>query len=395
MSNFFFFALFFFEHDIIILKVDDLMIEFRKVSKAYKNNMVLKDISFNIEKGKFTVLIGESGCGKTTLLKMINKLIVPTKGDIFIDGEDIKEIDDIKLRRSMGYVIQQTGLFPHMTVRENITIIPRILKVDENKINKDSLEMMSMIGLDDSLLDRYPSELSGGQQQRIGIARAFITNPNIILMDEPFSALDPMSRVALQDELLKLQEKLHKTIVFVTHDMDEAIKLADKIAIFDNGELVQYDVPENILKHPANDFVKNFVGKKRIWTSPKYIKVEDIMIDKPVTCFPNYTVFYCLNKMKMMKVDSLMVVDDKKNFLGVLYAESVTDKEAMNKEASEYMLKDIPIVKKGDSISTLAKLVTESRLSNIPVLDDDNHLCGLITRSSLIMALSQQFLEEE
>ena len=395
MSNFFFFALFFFEHDIIILKVDDLMIEFRKVSKAYKNNMVLKDISFNIEKGKFTVLIGESGCGKTTLLKMINKLIVPTKGDIFIDGKDIKEIDDIKLRRSMGYVIQQTGLFPHMTVRENITIIPKILKVDENKINKDSLEMMSMIGLDDSLLDRYPSELSGGQQQRIGIARAFITNPNIILMDEPFSALDPMSRVALQDELLKLQEKLHKTIVFVTHDMDEAIKLADKIAIFDNGELVQYDVPENILKHPANDFVKNFVGKKRIWTSPKYIKVEDIMIDKPVTCFPNYTVFYCLNKMKMMKVDSLMVVDDKKNFLGVLYAESVTDKEAMNKEASEYMLKDIPIVKKGDSISTLAKLVTESRLSNIPVLDDDNHLCGLITRSSLIMALSQQFLEEE
>ena len=149
------------------------------------------------------------------------------------------------------------------------------------------------------------------------------------------------------------------------------------------------------LKHPANDFVKNFVGKKRIWTSPKYIKVEDIMIDKPVTCFPNYTVFYCLNKMKMMKVDSLMVVDDKKNFLGVLYAESVTDKEAMNKEASEYMLKDIPIVKKGDSISTLAKLVTESRLSNIPVLDEENHLCGLITRSSLIMALSQQFLEEE
>ena len=371
------------------------MIEFRKVSKAYKNNMILKDISFNIEKGKFTVLIGESGCGKTTLLKMINKLIVPTKGNIFIDGKDIKEIDDNKLRRSMGYVIQQTGLFPHMTVRENITIIPKILKVDENKINKDSLEMMNMIGLDESLLDRYPSELSGGQQQRIGIARAFITNPNIILMDEPFSALDPMSRVALQDELLKLQEKLHKTIVFVTHDMDEAIKLADKIAIFDNGELVQYDVPENILKHPANDFVKNFVGKKRIWTSPKYIKVEDIMIDKPVTCFPNYTVFYCLNKMKMMKVDSLMVVDDKKNFLGVLYAESVTDKEAMNKEASEYMLKDIPTVKKGDSISTLAKLVTESRLSNIPVLDEENHLCGLITRSSLIMALSQQFLEEE
>ena len=378
-----------------MLKVDDWMIEFKKVSKAYKNNTVLKDISFQIETGKFTVLIGESGCGKTTLLKMINKLIVPTKGDIFIDGKNIKEIDDIKLRRGMGYVIQQTGLFPHMTVRENITIIPKILKTDENKINEETLKMMDMIGLDESLLDRYPSELSGGQQQRIGIARAFITNPEIILMDEPFSALDPMSRVSLQDEILKLQEKLHKTIVFVTHDMDEAIKLADKIAIFDNGELVQYDVPENILKHPANDFVKNFVGKKRIWTSPKYIKASDIMIDKPVTSSPNYTVFYCLNKMKMMKVDSLMIIDEDNKFLGVLYAESVTDKEALNKMASDYMLKDIPIVRKDDSISTLAKLVTESRLLNIPVLDDENHLCGLITRSSLITALSQQFLEEE
>ena len=371
------------------------MIEIKKISKAYKNNVVLKEISFKIETGKFTVLIGESGCGKTTLLKMINKLITPTKGDIFIDGKNIKDIDEIKLRREMGYVIQQTGLFPHMTVRENITIIPKILKEDENKIKEDTLKMMDMIGLDDSLLDRYPSELSGGQQQRIGIARAFITNPDIILMDEPFSALDPMSRVALQEELLKLQDKLHKTIVFVTHDMDEAIKLADKIAIFDNGELVQYDIPENILKHPANDFVKNFVGKKRIWTSPKYIKVEDIMIDKPVTGFPNYSIFYCLNKMKMMKVDSLIVVDENKKFLGVLYAESVTDKEAMNKEAREYMLKDIPTVKREDSITTLAKLVTESRLSNIPVLDDDNNLCGLITRSSLVMALSQQFLEEE
>ena len=371
------------------------MIEIKKVSKTYKNNSVLEDISFKIETGKFTVLIGESGCGKTTLLKMINKLISPSKGDIFIDGKNIKDTDDIKLRRSMGYVIQQTGLFPHMTVRENITIIPKVLKFTENKIKEDTLKMMDMIGLDEELLDRYPSELSGGQQQRIGIARAFITNPDIILMDEPFSALDPMSRVTLQDELLKLQEKLHKTIVFVTHDMDEAIKMADKIAIFDNGKLVQYDVPENILKHPANDFVKNFVGKKRIWTSPKYIKVEDIMIDKPVTCLPQYSIFYCLNKMKMMKVDSLMVVGDNNKFLGVLYAESVTDKSDLNKTANEYMLNDIPTVKKEDSITTLAKLVTESRLSNIPVLDEENRLCGLITRSSLIMALSQQFLEEE
>ena len=271
------------------------MITFENISKSYKNTTVLKNISFTIKDGEFVCLIGESGCGKTTTLKMINQLIEPTSGKITINNQDIKKIDEIKLRRKMGYVIQQTGLFSHMSIRDNIEIIAKIEKVPEKNRKERVKEMMRMVDLDESLLDRYPNELSGGQLQRIGIARAFMIDPKIILMDEPFSALDPMSRTALQDELLKLQRKFHKTIVFVTHDMDEAIKLADKIAIMEKGHLVQYDTPENILKHPANDFVKHFVGNKRIWNSPEYIKVRDIMITHPITCKEEDSKFYCIN----------------------------------------------------------------------------------------------------
>ena len=370
------------------------MIEFTNVSKYYKSHKILDNISITIEDGKLITLIGESGCGKTTTLKMINKLISPSSGTIKIDGQDIKNIDEIKLRRQMGYVIQQTGLFPHLTIRENIQIIAKVLKQDKKHIEEKTKEVMQMVDLNEELLDRYPSELSGGQGQRVGIARAFMTDPKIILMDEPFSALDPMSRTSLQDELLKLQNRLKKTIVFVTHDMDEAIKLSDKIAIMENGKIVQYDTPEMILKHPANDFVKNFIGKKRIWASPNLIKVKDIMIEHPVTCLAKYSLFYCLNKMKMYKVDSLIIIDEDKNFKGVLYAETLTGK-LKNKTAADYMITDVITVNENSSIIDLAKIVQDNRLLTIPVVNDNNKLCGIITRSSLITTLNSQFLEEE
>lgn len=371
------------------------MIEFKDVSKSYKNVNVLKDISFKIEEGDLVCLIGESGCGKTTTLKMINKLITPTTGEITINKQNIKNINDIKLRRKMGYVIQQTGLFSHMTIKENIEIIAKIEKMSEEKRQKRVKEMMEMVDLDEKLLDRYPSELSGGQLQRIGIARAFMTNPKIILMDEPFSALDPMSRTALQDELLKIQRKFHKTIVFVTHDMDEAIKLADKIAIMDQGKLVQYDTPENILKHPANEFVKEFVGHKRIWNSPEFIKVKDIMITRPITCKEEDSKFYCINKMRMNKVDSLMVVDEDKELIGILYAESLTLKKHKTKSIKDIIEKDIISVKENDTIVDLANIIKNTKSATIPVVDRKNHLTGLITRSSLVTVLSQQFVEED
>ena len=192
---------------------------------------------------------------------MINKLIIPTSGKIYIDGEDISQKDTIKLRRNIGYVIQQTGLFPHMTVKENIELIAKIENIDKNKMNMRTRELMKMINLDyEKFSERYPLELSGGQQQRVGVARAFALDPAIILMDEPFSAVDPISRRQLQDELVAIQKKLEKTIVFVTHDIQEAVKIADKICLLNNGEIMQYDTPENIIKNPKNDFVRKFVN---------------------------------------------------------------------------------------------------------------------------------------
>lgn len=372
------------------------MIKFEKVSKSYKDKKVLQNVSFEIEAGTITSIIGESGCGKTTTLKMINRLIEPTQGKITIKNQDIKKTNPIKLRRKIGYVIQQTGLFPHMTVRENIELISKLEKKNPKKIKERTLEMMEMVALNpDEFLDRYPSELSGGQQQRIGIARAFATDPEIILMDEPFSALDPMTRVSLQDELIRLQDKFHKTIVFVTHDMDEAIKISDKIAIMEQGNLIQYDTPEMILKHPANEFVKNFVGKKRIWTSPSLIKVEDIMIENPITGKESFSIFYCLNKMKMARVDSLMIVDDEQHLKGILYASSLSNANFSERKAGEFIENDFIAAKMGDSIVDLLKIVDSNNVSTIPVLDDGGVLKGLITRSSLITSLSQQFLEEE
>ena len=370
------------------------MIRFEHVSKRFKEAAVLSDISFEIEKGTFVAIIGASGCGKTTTLKMINRLIEPTEGKIFINGEDISQKDVIALRRNMGYVIQQTGLFPHMTIRENIELIPKVQKKSPDEIKKRTFELMEMVGLDrDTFLDRYPTELSGGQQQRVGVARAFATDPDIILMDEPFSALDPITRAGLQDELASLQAKLKKTIVFVTHDMDEAIKVADKLLIMSHGSIVQYDTPENILKNPANDFVSHFVGKNRIWTSPEFIKAEDIMIEDPVTCTEDLTLFRCMERMRMAKVDSLMVVDEKTRVLkGIVKAYQLRLAEDKAAPVGRIMKRDFPRVSPGDTIVDILKIVNQDNLSTVPVVGPGGVLKGLITRSSLVTTLSHQYI---
>ncbi|SHM38170.1 osmoprotectant transport system ATP-binding protein [Anaerosporobacter mobilis DSM 15930] len=373
------------------------MIKFENVTKTYKDKTILKNISLEIEKGKLVAFIGASGCGKTTTLKMINRLIKPSTGRIYINGEDIEKKDVIKLRRNMGYVIQQTGLLPHMTVKENIELIPRTEKYDANSIIETTAKLMDMVGLDpDEYLNRYPVELSGGQQQRVGVARAFATDPDIILMDEPFSALDPITRTGLQDELVNLQSQLKKTIVFVTHDMDEAVKIADMICIMKDGEILQYDTPENILKNPKNEFVSEFVGKNRIWASPEYIKAEDIMIDSPVTCSVNMTLLRCVEKMRSYKVDSLMVVENKTNkLLGIVNAKQLQRQSDRTQEVGQIMNTDILGVRLDDDIVHILKVVDDNNVSNIPVLSDENILLGLITKSSLVTTLSQPYLEEE
>lgn len=372
------------------------MIEFKQVSKKFKDTTVLKEISFEIEKGKLVVLVGLSGCGKTTTLKMINRLITATSGTITINGGDISNKDRIKLRRNIGYVIQQTGLFPHMTIRENIEIIPRAEEKPEEEIEERTSELMDMVGMDNSFLDRYPNELSGGQQQRVGVARAFALDPDIILMDEPFSALDPITRNSLQEELVSIQAKVKKTIVFVTHDMSEAIKIADKICIMDKGKIIQYDTPENILKNPVNDFVTEFVGENRIWESPEYIRAKDIMVDDIVTCSRDLPLSRALERMRSNKVNSLIVMDNKtKKMEGIIKPKQISKTKDRTISVEDIMIKDFEFVGPEDSVVEILKVVEDNNISEIPVIDDKNVLLGLVTRNTLITTLSEQYLEEE
>ena len=372
------------------------MIEFKHVSKVFHGQTIIDDISFVIEDGEFVVLLGESGCGKTTTLKMINKLIEPSSGTVEINGRDISGTDPIALRRRMGYVIQQIGLFPHMTVRENIEIIAKMNNRDKGRLEQNARRLMEMVNLDpDQFLDAYPSEMSGGQQQRAGVVRAFMTEPEIILMDEPFSALDPITRTQIQNALIDMQTALKRTIVFVTHDMDEAIRLADRICIMDKGKIVQFDTPENILKYPANEFVRNFIGPKRIWTSPEYIRTRDIMISDPVCCHLKLPAFKCIELMGRKRVDTLMVTDQYKRIYGVLFAESLIGIQDLKKPAEELMERQFTSVPPDSSIVDLLTLFDEKHLSTLPVVDSQGIIEGLITRSTLVNTLSRQFIQEK
>ena len=370
------------------------MIEFKNVKKSYKQNIILENFNMKIEEGNLVVLIGSSGCGKTTLLKMINRLIESTSGQILVDGKDIKSIDPIKLRRSIGYVIQQTGLFPHMTVKENIEIIPKLMGIDQSEIDAKTEELLNMVGLDpEKYSDRYPVELSGGQQQRIGVARAFATDAEIILMDEPFSALDPITRAELQEELFSIQKEYRKTIVFVTHDMDEALNLADKICILKNGKILQYDTPENILKNPAGSYVEDFVGKNKIWSMPEMIKAEDVMITSPIVVSPKRNLIQARQIMREKKVDSLLVVDKKYKLLGYITLESI--QLAENKEITvEELMNNQPTYVANDiNLPDLLTVFNNLKKGYLPVCDNDAKLLGLVTRSSLISVLSSQYIE--
>ncbi|WP_455682584.1 ABC transporter ATP-binding protein [Thomasclavelia sp.] len=372
------------------------MIEFKNIYKSFKDKHVLEDVSFSIDKGEFVCIIGPSGCGKTTALKMINRLIKPTHGTILVDNKDISQEDEIDLRRNIGYVIQQTGLFPHMTVKENIELIPKLKNKKDSNLSNKVIELLDMVGLEaNEYMNLYPTQMSGGQQQRVGVARAFASDPEIILMDEPFSALDPITREQLQDELLTLQNKLHKTIIFVTHDMAEAIKMADRICIMCDGKIQQYDTPEQILKHPANEFVHNFVGKKRIWDSPELIKVADIMIDKPITCNVNLKCIKAVNIMYNYKVDSLMIVDNHMNFLGILDANQAAREKNRDKKVDEVMHTECLLVKPDDSIVDIINLANNNNIYTLPVVNNQKKLVGLITKSTLVTALSKKYDESE
>jgi osmoprotectant transport system ATP-binding protein len=235
-------------------------------------------VSFEVGDGETCVLLGPSGCGKTTTLRMINRLVRPTSGKIFIGGRDTDAVDPVELRRGIGYVIQQIGLFPNMTVAENIGVVPRLLGWAPARRRRRAEELLALLALEPArFLDRYPNELSGGQAQRVGVARALAVDPPVLLMDEPFAALDPVNREAIQDEFLRMQRALRKTILFVSHDIDEAVKMADRIAIFRAGRLVQFATPDTVLARPADEFVAGFVGSDRTLKRLRLIRVRDVM----------------------------------------------------------------------------------------------------------------------
>lgn len=239
-------------------------IEFKNIKKAYGSNTILEHFDLSVEEGEFVTIIGSSGCGKTTTLKMVNGLIEPDDGDIFVDGENIKKKNLTELRRNIGYAIQGSILFPHMTVEKNISYVPNLLnKKDKARTKAAVSKWMKIVGLDESIKDRYPSELSGGQQQRVGIARALAASPTILLMDEPFGAVDEITRGQIQSELKRIHEQTHITILFVTHDISEALKLGTKMLVMDKGVIQQYAAPTEVLRNPATDFVKQLVYRER------------------------------------------------------------------------------------------------------------------------------------
>jgi osmoprotectant transport system ATP-binding protein len=258
------------------------VIQIDNLNKKFGSITAVEDVSFKVEEGQICVLLGPSGCGKTTTLKMINRLITPTSGTIRIGGRDTAELDSVTLKRSIGYVIQQVGLFPNMTVEENICVVPDLLGWDKNKSRRRAAELLEVVALDPSkFLKRYPCELSGGQQQRVGVARALAADPPVMLMDEPFGAIDPINREVIQDEFMRIQRQVGKTVLFVSHDIDEAVKMADCVALFHNGRIEQFGSSDDLLARPGSEFVADFMGGDRIMKRLRLMRAADVATQIP------------------------------------------------------------------------------------------------------------------
>ncbi|WP_455428733.1 betaine/proline/choline family ABC transporter ATP-binding protein [Lactiplantibacillus pentosus] len=356
------------------------------LNKTYPGGKVaVEDFNLEIEKGEFVCFIGTSGSGKTTTMRMINRMLSQTSGTIKLNGKDISQIDPVKLRRQVGYVIQNIGLMPHMTIRDNITLVPRLLKWPQEKMNERAKKMIKLVELPEDYLDRYPSELSGGQQQRIGVVRALAADQDLVLMDEPFGALDPITRESLQDLVKDLQERLGKTFVFVTHDMDEALKLATRIVIMDGGKIMQIDTPDGILRHPANEFVENLIGKDRlIQARPSITTVGQVMLKDPIATTPGKSLTVALRQMHDKRVDSLLVTDEAGILKGVIGIEDVDYNFNSATSVGDIMKTDLFYVQSNSLIRDTVERILKRGLKNIPVVDDQHRLVGIVTRATLV-----------
>ena len=367
-----------------------ILIRFEHVSLRYGNQTILNDLNFEIKEGQFAVLIGPSGCGKTTTLKMINRLIQPDSGHIYLGGQDVAKTDRYQLRRRIGYVIQQVGLFPNMTVAQNICVVPRLLGAPREGYDDLVRRMLDMVGLPyESYAHKYPSELSGGQQQRIGILRALAASPPVVLMDEPFSALDPMTRRSLQLEIKRLQQKLNKTIVFVTHDMDEALDLADLIVFLDRGNIVQAAAPEEMLEHPATQQVRDFLGSHVSGPSPADLTAADVMRTGVVVVNQNRGIHECVSRMQHHNVDTLLVVDEALRYQGTVSIADIRLTGHVVKTIGPLVRNNTPTVGVDDNAKDCFDLLASSGFPYLVVLAPDRTVAGIITKTSMAAAMAE------
>ncbi|NHA67487.1 ABC transporter ATP-binding protein [Phycicoccus flavus] len=353
------------------------MIRFDAVTKEFPDGTVaVDDLSLTAPTGKITVLVGPSGCGKTTSLRMVNRMIEPTRGSIALDGQDTGRMDQAELRRGIGYVIQHAGLFPHRTVLDNIGTVPRLLGWDKKKVRDRSRELLERVGLDARLGDRYPTQLSGGQQQRVGVARALAADPPVMLMDEPFSAVDPIVRDQLQDEFLRLQDELGKTIIFVTHDIDEAIKLGDQVAVLRvGGTLAQVAEPAYLLAHPADDFVADFVGRDRGYRSLQFQEAPRL----PLRSEPTVT----LGETPATDAAWLLVVDDRRHPLGWVEPGRIGGRGVQDAD----LHRGGTVARSGGSLRGALDAALSSPARRGVIVDDSGELVGTVLAHEVLDAI--------
>ncbi|UUD62998.1 ABC transporter ATP-binding protein [Pseudomonas seleniipraecipitans] len=365
------------------------MIELDKLTKKFhqkgKDVVAVNEVSLTVDEGQICVFLGPSGCGKSTTLKMINRLIKPTSGRVLINGEDTTGIDEVTLRRNIGYVIQQIGLFPNMTIEENITVVPKLLGWDKKRCHERAVELMSMVQLEPKqYLSRYPRELSGGQQQRIGVIRALAADAPVLLMDEPFGAVDPVNRDAIQNEFFQMQRALNKTVIMVSHDIDEAIKLGDKIAIFKDGALLQYDHPDTLLAHPADDFVSGFVGQDSTLKRLLLIRAEDAADNAP-SVLADTAVADALELMEEHDRRHLVVTDAQKKAQGYIRRR---DLRGQSGAVQPFLQTFNATAAHDEHLRILLSRMYEFNRSWLPVLSADKDFLGEVTQESIADYLS-------
>ncbi len=359
------------------------VIRFEGVSKVFPGGTrAVDDVSFEVYEGECITFVGPSGCGKTTTVKLLNRLVEPSSGRIYLNGRDTAQTDVISLRRSIGYVIQDVGLFPHMTVAQNIALVPRLQGWPESKRNRRTDELLNLVGLDPpSFRDRYPHQLSGGQKQRIGVARGLAAEPPVILMDEPFGALDPITRVQLQDEFVHLQtrlgKELKKVILFVTHDMDEAIKLGDRIAVMRSGKIVQLDIPRKILQEPAEAFVREMIGREGGIKLMKLLCVADIMAPADGITIPADRLSEAPRRMAGSGQDILLVVDAEGRYQGTLSHEQAMRGDRLCGE--DLLDRDCMPVETTDGVGATLEVMLRAKRVWLPVAGEDRKLQGIVT----------------